>query len=100
MKRQPKIERANDPLLRDFRAALEDMTGELARMIVRDGAKKGRLLTCDVIGAVSQRAARGHRPLDCRFDFGPCRHRGRGTARGTDCDGGRQGRRAGRTRPA
>ena len=57
-KRQPKIERANDPLLRDFREALEDMTGELARMIVRDGAKKDRLLTCDVIGAESQRAAR------------------------------------------
>ena len=58
VKRQPKIERANDPLLRDFRAALEDMTGELARMIVCDGAKKDRLLTCDVIGAESQRAAR------------------------------------------
>ena len=58
VKRQPKIERANDPLLRDFREALEDMTGELARMIVRDGAKKDRLLTCDVIGAESQRAAR------------------------------------------
>ena len=58
VKRQPKIERANDPLLLDFRAALEDMTGELARMIVRDGAKKDRLLTCDVIGAESQRAAR------------------------------------------
>ena len=58
VKRQPKIERANDPLLLDFRAALEDMTGELARMIVCDGAKQDRLLTCDVIGAVSQRAAR------------------------------------------
>jgi glutamate N-acetyltransferase/amino-acid N-acetyltransferase len=56
--RQPKIDHAKDPLLRDFRAALEDITGELARMIVRDGAKKGRLLTCDVIGAESQRAAR------------------------------------------
>lgn len=58
VKRQPKIERANDPALRDFRAALEDMTGELARMIVRDGAKSGNLLTCDVVGAESARAAR------------------------------------------
>jgi len=58
VKRQPRIERANDPQLRDFREALEDMTAELAQMIVQDGAKKGHLLTCDVVGAESQRAAR------------------------------------------
>ena len=58
VKRQPKIERASDPALRDFCAALEDMTIELARMIVRDGAATGNLLTCDVVGAESQRAAR------------------------------------------
>jgi glutamate N-acetyltransferase/amino-acid N-acetyltransferase len=58
VKRQPSIERANNPMLRDFREALDDMTGELARMIIRDGAKKGHFLTCDVIGAESQRAAR------------------------------------------
>lgn len=58
VKRQPKIERASDPALREFRAALEDMTVELARMIVRDGAKTGELLTCDVVGAESARAAR------------------------------------------
>ncbi len=58
VKRQPKIERASDPALREFRAALEDMTVELARMIVRDGATSGDLLTCDVIGAESARAAR------------------------------------------
>jgi len=34
------------------------MTIELARMIVRDGAATGKLLTCDVVGAESQRAAR------------------------------------------
>ena len=58
VKRQPRIVRATDPALRDFRAALEDMTGELARMIVRDGAKSGNRLTCDVTGAESARAAR------------------------------------------
>ena len=58
VKRQPKIERASDPTLKDFRAALEDMTVELAQMIVRDGAATGNLLTCDVVGAESQRAAR------------------------------------------
>ena len=58
VKRQPKIERASDSTLKDFRAALEDMTVELAQMIVRDGAATGNLLTCDVVGAESQRAAR------------------------------------------
>ena len=55
---QPRVERASDPVLRAFRDALEDMTGELARMIVRDGAKSGRMLTVDVSGAASARAAR------------------------------------------
>lgn len=58
VKRQPKIERASDSTLKEFRAALEDMTIELAQMIVRDGAATGNLLTCDVVGAESQRAAR------------------------------------------
>ncbi|MBT4355353.1 MAG: bifunctional ornithine acetyltransferase/N-acetylglutamate synthase, partial [Rhodospirillaceae bacterium] len=58
VKRQPTIERASDSALKDFRAALEDMTVELAQMIVRDGAATGNLLTCDVVGAESQRAAR------------------------------------------
>ena len=66
-KRQPKIERANDPLLLDFRAALEDMTGELARMIVRDGAKKDRLpdVRRDRCGIAACGAE--YRPLDCRL---------------------------------
>ena len=58
VKLQPKIERASDPILKNFRVALEEMTIELARMIVRDGAATGNLLTCDVVGAASQRAAR------------------------------------------
>ena len=49
---------AGNPALRDFRSALEDMTRELALMIARDGAKSGRLLTCDVVGAESARGAR------------------------------------------
>ena len=58
VKRQPRVERAGDLELRDFRSALEDMTRELALMIARDGAKSGRLLTCDVVGAESARGAR------------------------------------------
>ena len=56
--RQPQIDRAGDPALRDFRSVLEDMTRELALMIAHDGAKSGRLLTCDVVGAESARSAR------------------------------------------
>lgn len=58
VKRQPRIDRASDPALRDFRAALEEIAQELALMIARDGAKTNRLLTCDVVGAESARGAR------------------------------------------
>ena len=57
-KGQLKIQGANDRILKKFRVALNEMTIELALMIVRDGAATGNLLTCDVVGAVSQRAAR------------------------------------------
>lgn len=57
-KGQLKIQSANDRVLKKFRVALNEMTTELALMIVRDGAATGNLLTCDVVGAVSQRAAR------------------------------------------
>jgi glutamate N-acetyltransferase/amino-acid N-acetyltransferase len=55
---QQKIQSANDPALKNFRVALEELTIELAQMIVRDGASGKNMLTCDVVGAVSQRAAR------------------------------------------
>ena len=56
--RHPRITAAGDPRLRAFRTALEEITGKLARMIVRDGAATGRLVTIDVAGAASARAAR------------------------------------------
>ena len=55
---QLQIQSVKDPALKNFRVALEGMTIELAQMIVRDGTPEGNILTCDVIGAVSQRAAR------------------------------------------
>ncbi|MBU0725178.1 MAG: bifunctional glutamate N-acetyltransferase/amino-acid acetyltransferase ArgJ [Alphaproteobacteria bacterium] len=52
------IESAKDSHLRDFRAALEDMLTDMAIQIVRDGEGAQKLVTIDVTGAASARAAR------------------------------------------
>ena len=47
-----------DPLLDDFRAALGEVTRNLAVQIVRDGEGATKLITIDVIGADNKKAAR------------------------------------------
>ncbi|MDH3738830.1 MAG: bifunctional glutamate N-acetyltransferase/amino-acid acetyltransferase ArgJ [Alphaproteobacteria bacterium] len=57
-RRQPRIARANDTALADFRAALEAVCIDLAQQIVRDGEGAQKFVTVDVRGAESKRAAR------------------------------------------
>ena len=57
-KRQPRISRANDPVLADFYTALEGVCTDLAQQIVRDGEGAQKFVTVNVRGAESKRAAR------------------------------------------
>ena len=56
--RHTKVARAGDPVLRAFRAALEDVMVDLAQQIVRDGEGASKFVTIRVTGAKSARAAR------------------------------------------
>ncbi|MEZ5834566.1 MAG: bifunctional glutamate N-acetyltransferase/amino-acid acetyltransferase ArgJ [Geminicoccaceae bacterium] len=49
---------ADDPILADFREALEGLMRELALMVVRDGEGAQKLITIRVAGAVDDAAAR------------------------------------------
>ncbi len=48
----------SDPLLRGFRAALDDLLRDLAHQVVRDGEGAQKFVTIAVSGAASRRAAR------------------------------------------
>jgi glutamate N-acetyltransferase/amino-acid N-acetyltransferase len=54
----PRIARAGDPRLKDFRKKLEEVLRELAQMIVRDGEGASKFVTLAVTGAASDDAAR------------------------------------------
>ena len=56
--RHDPIRSAADPMLRDFRAGLEAVLGDLARQVVRDGEGASKFVTVTVSGAESPRAAR------------------------------------------
>ena len=49
---------ATDPILKDFRAALESLLTDLAVQVVQDGEGAEKLITIDVTGAASTAAAR------------------------------------------
>jgi len=53
-----RISDAGDPLLKGFRAALEDLLIDLAQQVVRDGEGAQKFVTITVGGAASARAAR------------------------------------------
>lgn len=57
-KGQPAITSADDPMLTDFRAALEDVLRTLSILIARDGEGATKLITVDVTGAETQDSAR------------------------------------------
>jgi glutamate N-acetyltransferase / amino-acid N-acetyltransferase len=54
----PRIARADDPKLKDFRAKLQDLLTDLACQVVRDGEGARKFITLDVSGADSDAAAR------------------------------------------
>ena len=56
--KHPRVTAAPGPLLKDFRRALEQVMGDLARQIVRDGEGASKFVTITVTGAASSRAAR------------------------------------------
>jgi len=56
--RHPRITEAGDRRLADFKRALRDVATDLAVQIVRDGEGAQKLITVDVSGAASRRAAR------------------------------------------
>jgi glutamate N-acetyltransferase/amino-acid N-acetyltransferase len=49
---------AGDAVLKDFRRALEDLLADLAVQVVKDGEGASKLVTIDVSGAATARAAR------------------------------------------
>jgi glutamate N-acetyltransferase/amino-acid N-acetyltransferase len=53
-----RVSDAGDPLLKGFRAALEDLLIDLAQQVVRDGEGAQKFVTITVGGAASARAAR------------------------------------------
>ena len=56
--RHPRVGDVKAPHLRAFREALEDLLGDLARQVVRDGEGARKFVTITVTGAASARAAR------------------------------------------
>jgi glutamate N-acetyltransferase/amino-acid N-acetyltransferase len=52
------VRSAADPHLKKFRAALEELLIDLAVQVVRDGEGAGKLITVEVSGAASDKAAR------------------------------------------
>ena len=94
----PKIARANDPKLKDFRKAFEGVLANLAEQIARDGEGARKLVEIVVEGATSKTLGAAHRALDRQLAAGQDRARRRGRELGPRRDGGRQGGRAGRPR--
>jgi len=56
--KHPKPKSAGDKVLKDFRRALEDLLADLAIQVVKDGEGASKLVTIDVSGAATARAAR------------------------------------------
>ncbi len=94
----PRIARAADPLLKDFKRALHAVLANLAEQIARDGEGARKLVEIVVRrrGVEGLRAAHCH--VDRQFAAGEDRDRRRGRQLGPRRHGGRQGRRAGGSR--
>src|SRR5919106_3926042 len=56
--RHPAAAGPDDPLVEEFSAALEQVAGDLARQVVRDGEGASKLITITVEGAVDDASAR------------------------------------------
>ena len=96
----PRIAKASDPRLKAFRAAFAQVLADLAEQVARDGEGARKLVEVVVEGAVSKHSARRIALSIANSPAGEDRDRGRGRQLGPRRHGGRQGRRAGRPRPA
>jgi glutamate N-acetyltransferase/amino-acid N-acetyltransferase len=56
--RHPVARSSDDPLLDGFRAALDEVAGDLARQVVRDGEGASKLIAVTVAGALDDASAR------------------------------------------
>ena len=56
--RHPRVEEADDPLLAEFRRALDELMIELAQLVAKDGEGASKFITINVTGATSNGAAR------------------------------------------
>ncbi|HJQ59993.1 MAG TPA: bifunctional glutamate N-acetyltransferase/amino-acid acetyltransferase ArgJ [Vineibacter sp.] len=56
--RHPRVEEADDPVLVEFKRALDDLMIELAQLVARDGEGASKFITINVTGATSNGAAR------------------------------------------
>ena len=54
----PKIDRADDPRLQDFRSALDALTHDLAMQVIKDGEGLTKFVTLHITGAETPAAAR------------------------------------------
>ena len=94
------IARLSDPRLAAFRKGFDAVLADLAEQVARDGEGARKLVEIIVEGAVSKTFGAPHRHVDRQFAAGQDRDRRRGRQLGPRGHGGRQGRRAGRPRPA
>ncbi len=88
----PRIARAGDPRLKDFKKALFAVLANLAEQIARDGEGARKLVEIVVEGAVSKTFRAAHRAVDRQFAAGEDRHRRRRRQLGPGGDGRGQGR--------
>ncbi|HKU98103.1 MAG TPA: bifunctional glutamate N-acetyltransferase/amino-acid acetyltransferase ArgJ [Vineibacter sp.] len=56
--KHPRIDEADDPMLVEFKRALDDLMIELAQLVARDGEGASKFITINVTGATSNGAAR------------------------------------------
>ena len=88
------------PMLRDFARALDEVLMDLALQVVRDGEGAQKLVRIDVTGAVDRAVGQADGDGGGQLAAGEDGDRRRGRQLGPHRHGGRQGRRAGRPRPA
>jgi glutamate N-acetyltransferase/amino-acid N-acetyltransferase len=56
--RHPRIDEVDEPMLVEFKRALDDLMVELAKLVARDGEGASKFITINVTGATSNGAAR------------------------------------------
>ena len=96
----PAIADPKDARLGAFRRALGKVLKSLALQVVRDGEGARKQVEVTVTGAEIGALGQAHRAVDRQFAAGQDGDRRRGRQLGPRRHGGRQGRRAGRPRPA